>query len=186
MFWFIVNWKKRVEALSPIPADPTLVGGSGVFCGASWLERSTTFKPPESRHFHFAARTRVRQLLGHERFEDPAVLGPLNELYPEVWEPLHNFFLPYAKLEAKSRHEAKVKRKHDRPKTPCDRLLESKHVSWKTKANLRARRAALDPFALHERLEKGLSRVSFGPKLQSAYGLLLPNRGLTHSAQVSN
>jgi hypothetical protein len=71
----------------------------------------------------------------------------------------YNFFLPCAKLEAKSRHGAKVQRKHDKPKTPCDRLLESEHVSVEAKEKLRARRAELDPFELHDRLEEGLRRV---------------------------
>lgn len=121
--------------------------------------RSRPYHKDDNGHVEEKNWTRVRQLLGYERFDDPAILGPLNELYREIWEPLHNFFLPCAKLEAKSRHGAKIKRKHDKPKTPCDRLLESIHVPSKVKAKLRAKRAELDPFELHERLEVSLRRV---------------------------
>jgi hypothetical protein len=121
--------------------------------------RSRPYHKDDNGHVEEKNWTRVRQLLGYERFEDRAVVEPLNELYREVWEPLHNFFLPCAKLEAKSRHGAKVQRKHDKPKTPCDRLLESEHVSVEAKERLRARRAELDPFELHDRLEEGLRRV---------------------------
>jgi hypothetical protein len=121
--------------------------------------RSRPYHKDDNGHVEEKNWTRVRQLLGYGRFEDPAVLVPLNELYREVWEPLHNFFLPCAKLDAKIRHGAKVQRKHDKPKTPCDRLLESEHVSVEAKEKLRARRAELDPFELHDRLEDGLRRV---------------------------
>jgi len=73
--------------------------------------------------------TRVQQLLGYERFEDPAVLEPLNELYREIWEPLHNFFCLVRSFESPSPYGEKVQRRHDKPETPCDRLLESEHVS---------------------------------------------------------
>lgn len=121
--------------------------------------RSRPYHKDDNGHVEEKNWTRVRQLLGYERFENPAVLEQLNALYRQVWEPLHNFFLPCAKLQAKSRHGAKVKRKHDLPKTPCDRLLESVHIPDKAKAELRARRAALDPFELHQHLEQKLRRV---------------------------
>lgn len=64
----------------------------------------------------------------------------VNTLYRELWEPLHNYFCASAKLVSKDRHGAKVKRRHDRPMTPCDRLLSSGAVSAWKKAELRAAR----------------------------------------------
>jgi hypothetical protein len=72
--------------------------------------------------------THVRQLLGYDRLEDPQLVEPINVLYRECWEPLHNYFLPSAKLEEKRREGAKVKRRHDKPLTPCERLLGSPDV----------------------------------------------------------
>jgi hypothetical protein len=80
-------------------------------------------------------------------------------LYRECWEPLHNYFLPSAKLEQKSRDGAKVKRRHDKPLTPCERLLGSPDVAAASKSKLRAHRAALNPFELNLRLEEGLRAI---------------------------
>jgi hypothetical protein len=64
--------------------------------------RSRPYPKDDNGHVEEKNWTRVRQLLGYERFEDRAVVEPLNQLYREDWEPLHNFFLPCAKLESKS------------------------------------------------------------------------------------
>ena len=57
---------------------------------------------------------------------------------------------------SKDRHGAKVRRRHDKPLTPCERVLQSKAVSAQTKALLRAERKALNPFDLNRRLEAAL------------------------------
>ncbi len=101
----------------------------------------------------------MSQLLGYERLGDPKLAGAISELYREVWEPLHNFFLPSMKLVSKERHGAKIKRRHDAPRTPCERLLASTAISAKTKRQLRARRAALNPFELHQELEERLRPI---------------------------
>ena len=76
-----------------------------------------------------------------------------NTLYRELRELLHNHFCALAKLVSKDRHGAKVKRRHDRPMTPCDRLLSIGAVSAWKKAELRAARKALNPFEMNRRLE---------------------------------
>jgi hypothetical protein len=98
----------------------------------------------------------VRQLLGYERLADPEMVKEINTLYRELWEPLHNYFCASAKLVSKDRHGAKVKRRHDRPMTPCDRLLQNDALSAWKKAQLRAARKALNPFELNRKLEAAL------------------------------
>lgn len=121
--------------------------------------RSRPYKKNDNGHVEQKNWTHVRQLLGYERLDDPDLLGPINALYRDCWEPLHNFFLPSAKLERKSRVGAKVQRKHDKPLTPCERLLASKDVSVASKRRLRATRDSLNPFELHRRLEEGLRAI---------------------------
>jgi hypothetical protein len=121
--------------------------------------RSRPYHKDDNGHVEQKNWTRVRQLLGYDRFEDPGLVELLNALYVEVWEPLHNFFLPSMKLIAKDRQGAKIRRRHDLPTTPCDRLLASPDVAPASKKALRAKRKALDPFALHEQLEERLSRI---------------------------
>ena len=100
----------------------------------------------------------ARQLLGYERIGNPETLTPLNELFA-AWELLRNHFNPSAKLVSKRRDGARISRRHDRPATPCDRLLSSPHVGEAAKENLRALRARLDPFELSLRVETLLRRV---------------------------
>jgi hypothetical protein len=121
--------------------------------------RSRPYKKNDNGHVEQKNWTHVRQLLGYERLEDPALVGAINDLYRESWEPLHNYFLPSAKLEEKSRDGAKLKRKHDKPKTPYERLLASPDVSGAMKEKLRKEKAALNPFQLHRRLEEGLRAI---------------------------
>ena len=70
----------------------------------------------------------VRRFVGDLRFDTPAQLKLLNQLY----ELLHfyvNFFLPVMKLKEKVRKGSKVKRIYDKPQTPYARVLASPHVS---------------------------------------------------------
>jgi hypothetical protein len=62
-------------------------------------------------------------------------------------------------LEEKSRDGAKLKRKHDKPLTPFQRLLESPDVSAAMKEKMRQEKAALNPFELHRQLEEGLRAI---------------------------
>lgn len=121
--------------------------------------RSRPYKKNDNGHVEQKNWTHVRQLLGYHRLDEPDLLGPINALYRECWEPLHNHFLPSAKLETKSREGAKIKRRHDKPRTPCERLLACPQVDAATKRRLKAERAALNPFELHRRLEEGLRAI---------------------------
>ena len=123
--------------------------------------RSRPYKKDDNGHVEQKNWTHVRQLLGYDRLEDPELVAPINALYRECWEPLHNYFLPSAKLKAKSRYGAKYKRKHDKPLTPCERLLCSPDVSEVMKKKLRARKAELNPFELHRQLEKNLKAILY-------------------------
>ena len=101
----------------------------------------------------------MRQLLGYEHLEDPALCKEIDALYRDIWEPLNNYFMPNAKLIEKTRHGAKIKKRHDKPMTPCDRLLQSKHVSAAVKKKLRHTRKTLNPFTLAKELEKSLNQI---------------------------
>jgi hypothetical protein len=121
--------------------------------------RSRPYKKNDNGHVEQKNWTHVRQLLGYDRLDDPGLLNPVNSLYRDCWEPLHNDFLPQAKLTAKSCDGSKVKRRHDKPLTPCERLLRCKEVSAEGKRQLRATRDALNPFELPRRLEEDLRAI---------------------------
>lgn len=127
------------------------------------LTRSRPYKKNDNAHVEQKNWTHVRQLLGYDRLGDAGLVSEINALYRECWEPLHNFYLPSAKLEQKSREGAKVKRKHDKPLTPCERLLQSEDVDEPTKQRLREQKAALNPFALHREIEERLRSMKTKP-----------------------
>jgi hypothetical protein len=62
-----------------------------------------------------------------------------------------NFFQPSFKLAAKERDGARVKKKYQRPATPCQRLLADPRTSAQMRQDLEKQLAKLDPVSLlHE------------------------------------
>jgi hypothetical protein len=79
----------------------------------------------------------VRRTVGYLRYDTEADLDVLNELYTHL-RLITNFFVPEAKLIAKTRDGAKVRKRYDTPATPYQRLLADKRVPTKTKRALTA------------------------------------------------
>ena len=125
--------------------------------------RSRPYQKNDNGHVEQKNWTHVRQLLGYQRLGDPDQLEAINALYREYWEPLHNYFLPSAKLSSKHREGAKYRRQHDAPQTPCERLLKSRGLSTKAKKELREQRASYNPFALGRELEARLQAILLPP-----------------------
>jgi hypothetical protein len=82
--------------------------------------RSRPYHKNDNGHVEQKNWTHVRQLLGYDRLEDPAMVGEIKRPLPRVVGPLHNYFCASAKLVSKDWHGAKIKRRHDRPLTLCD------------------------------------------------------------------
>jgi hypothetical protein len=144
--------------------------------GSEWLnwhlihylqERSAPVRVTRSRPYHSDDNAHVeqknwmwpRQLLGYGRLEDDQVVEPINQVYENIWGPLHNFFLPSMKLIEKQRVGSRWRRKHDQPQTAYQRLLKMGVLSTKRKRELREQYESLDPFELHDQLEKCLRRI---------------------------
>ena len=64
--------------------------------------------------------SRVRELVGYHRYDTPRELELLNQVW-ELDRIFTNYLLPQQKLVAKTRHGAKVTKRHDRPATPHQR-----------------------------------------------------------------
>ncbi len=144
--------------------------------GSEWLnwhlirylqERSAPIRVTRSRPYHSDDNAHVeqknwmwpRQLLGYGRLEDHQLVEPINEVYQNIWGPLHNFFLPSMKLIEKQRVGSRWRRKHDKPQTAYQRLLKMDVLSSKRKRELRDQYESLDPFELHDQLEKRLRPI---------------------------
>jgi len=78
----------------------------------------------------------VRRFVGDLRYDTPAQLKLLNQLYKRLHLYL-NFFIPEMKLKEKVRTSSKVKRVYHEPQMPYARVLASADVSAKIKAQLK-------------------------------------------------
>ena len=138
--------------------------------GGEWLnwhlirylqERSQPVRVTRSRPYHSDDNAHVeqknwmwpRQLLGYGRLEDPGLVEPINQVYQEVWGPLHNFFLPCLKLKSKWREGSHWRKCYELPKTAYHRLCAPGILGLKQRRQLRERYESLDPFELQDELE---------------------------------
>ena len=167
----VLDQTRNVEDSLPFP-----LLGMDFDNGSEWLnwhlirylkERSKPVQVTRSRPYHSDDNAHVeqknwmwpRQLLGYGRLEEPEVAPLINKLFTEVWGPLHNFFLPSMKLIEKWREGAKWKRRHDTAQTAYARLLLIGAINAKSKRQLRDEYQSLDPFELHEQLDKRLGAI---------------------------
>lgn len=91
--------------------------------------------------------TLVRRAVGYLRYDTAEEVEILNRLY-HYWCLRTNYFLPTMKLIEKTRKGSKVVKRYDSPKTPFQRLLESKYVPASDKQQLRQVYKELNPAQL--------------------------------------
>lgn len=174
-------WNKGYQGVLAQTQDvearlPFALRGMDFDNGGEWLnwqlvrflqERQTPVQVTRSRPYHKDDNAHVeqknwmwpRQLLGYQRLENPDTLTPINELYRDVWGPLHNFFLPSMKLVEKRRDGSRIIRRHDQPQTAYQRLLAGGELNRKARQQLRAQYESLDPFALAKAVEQQLKKI---------------------------
>ena len=118
--------------------------------------RSRAYRKNDQAHVEQKNWSRVRQLLGYERLDNPALKDELNRMW-EYADAYRNFFIPCMKLIKKERVGSRYRKKYDHPRTPYDRILEV--VSEAEKRRLKDRKAALNPIALKKKIEESLKRI---------------------------
>lgn len=115
--------------------------------------RSRPYRKNDNAHIEEKNWSIVRQYMGYNRFESQDLTETLNDIYTQEWRLLMNFFRPATKLIAKQRIDAKIKKTYDKPKTPYQRILESKHITRNKKDELTVYFQTLNPFKLQEIME---------------------------------
>jgi hypothetical protein len=93
----------------------------------------------------------VRQQVGYLRYDTPAELEALRELYRHL-RLYVNFFQPQMKLVAKTRRGAKVSKTFDAARTPYQRVLVSPDVTKAAKDELTRTYQQLNPAELKRQL----------------------------------
>ncbi len=121
--------------------------------------RSRAYHKDDNAHIEQKNWTHIRQWIGYERLDNQNLVPLLNNLYKHEWRLFHNFFCPSVKLIAKERTHSKIIKRHDSPKTPYQRIIESPHVSDSVKASLSKQLDNLNPFLLRKIMEKKLKTI---------------------------
>lgn len=121
--------------------------------------RSRPYHSDDNAHVEQKNWTHVRQLFGYERIGKQSLVELMNDLYKNEVSLLNNYFLPNTKLNEKQRVDAKILKKHEKPKTPYQRLIESKDLSEKNKQELVNRYSELNPFELQRIITFKLNRI---------------------------
>lgn len=133
------------------------------------MTRSRPYHKNDNAHVEQKNFTHVREIFGYERIEQQALVELMNEIYSELWNPLHNFFLPSMKLKEKFRNGSRITKRYDLPATPYERFMNAPNATEEQKQELRARIATLNPFELKRALEKKLD-LFFGLLKQAQVG----------------
>lgn len=121
--------------------------------------RSRPYHKDDNAHVEQKNWTHVRQWLGYDRLDNPAVIPLMNDLYTSQWRLYHNFFLPSVKLLEKKRVASKTIKRYDTPKTPYQRIMESPYIEDSVKCSLKEQFDKLNPFKLRKAMEKKLSEI---------------------------
>jgi len=121
--------------------------------------RSRAYHKNDNAHVEQKNWTKVRQLLGYARYDQPALVELVQRLYRGDWRLLQNFFQPIMKLHKKQRHGSRVKKTYDQAQTPAQRLLAWPGLSAQQRQRLRQLQALLDPIALTEAVNRQLQRI---------------------------
>lgn len=103
--------------------------------------------------------THVRQIFGYDRFNQIELVQMMNDLYRNEWSLYQNHFRPAMKLKEKIKINSRYKKKYDKPKTPYQRLLDSKDITEDKKEALRARHQQLNPFELKRIIDQKVRRI---------------------------
>jgi hypothetical protein len=131
--------------------------------------RSRPYKKNDNAHIEQKNWTHVRKLIGYMRIDNPDAIPLMNDLYKNEWNLFYNFFIPSFKLIEKKRIKSKVIKKHDQPKTPYQRVLESTYISEQSKVKLTNVYKALNPFELKKIIMKKIDLITRNARIQFVY-----------------
>lgn len=123
------------------------------------FSRSRPFKKNDNCFIEQKNWTHVKKLVGYYRYDTPAELRSINNLYQNEQRLYKNFFQPVIKLISKERIGGKVKRIYDLPKTPYQSIMEAKDVPQAIKEKLTAIYLALNPAQLKREIDRKIELI---------------------------
>jgi hypothetical protein len=131
------------------------------YCKAEDLEfsRSRPYHKNDNNFVEQKNSTHVRRVIGHLRYDTEKELAIINSLYRNELRLYKNFFQPVMKLKEKIRDKGKVHRKYDIPKTPYQRITESRKIPEETKKELRELYRRLNPAELKRKIDEKIQQL---------------------------
>jgi hypothetical protein len=120
--------------------------------------RSRPYKKDDNAHIEQKNWTHVRKLMGWDRYDTMAALEDTNRLYEKL-RTFQNLFQPSMKLECKIRKGSRLIRRYDRPRTPFERVVESRKGDPKKLKALTHTLKTTDPFELSSRINQQLEQL---------------------------
>jgi len=132
------------------------------YCRSGQIQftRGRPYKKDDNAHIEQKNWTHVRKLIGWDRYDSPAAVGLLNDLYRRELRLMMNLFQPSVKLLRKQRVGSRLKRVYDTPQTPLDRLRACRGADRVKVNELLRLRATTDPFELARIIEKKIDRIA--------------------------
>lgn len=128
------------------------------------LSRSAPGRPNDNRFVEQKNDTLVRAFLGDWRLDTVTQIRYLNALYTQLstyynlWQPvMHQVAKEH--LSATPTRAAYIRRRHDRPRPPLERLCEAHLLSAAQEQALRAQQQAIDLLAFREQIETRLAHL---------------------------
>lgn len=121
--------------------------------------RGRPYKKDDNAHIEQKNWTHVRKLMGWDRYDTKEAVEAMNDLYRNELHLFMNLFLPSMKLLRKKRIGSKLTRVYDKPKTPLQRVEESKQEDQQKIEALKKLKDSIDPFSLAQTIETKLERI---------------------------
>ena len=130
-----------------------LVGWAHAHIPRVVLTRSRPYMKNDHARIEQKNYVNVRRFVGYARFDSPAFVRVLNELY-EMLEDYLNFFIPSVMCTAKERHpQQRTKRIYDKPQTAYERVLAREDILEEVKERLREKYATLSMVELKQHID---------------------------------
>lgn len=123
------------------------------------LSRSRPYKKNDNCFIEQKNSTHIRRPLGYLRFDTEEEQEIINDLYRNELRLYKNFFQPVMKLKEKTKVKGKSHRKYDTPKTPYQRIMESKEVDNKIKEELKEVYNNLNPAELKRKIDEKVKKL---------------------------
>ena len=132
------------------------------------LSRSRPYQKNDNRFVEQKNATLVRAYLGYDRLDTVAQTLALNRLYHQMWI-YYNLFQPVMHQIEKTiltleDGSTRIQRRHDRARTPFERLCETNAISPQRRVEIEALRDRTNPRQLRQDIYEAIPRLFAMPK----------------------